>query len=1029
MTNLDPSQNNQNNNSPFYHITPNHLTEWCKSSVDNELTALNIRSLEGLDPLEYLLSHLTHKERRNDGRVRNQWFRCYAHTSEGGWWCSGIDILTGEDSEWGQFKPNCPRSYEEKPKGFDPTAKGKIKTIKYEAPPKTPTEAFFLKVPRPIWKRIAERYKVALPENIIIDKQGRAIGFWAWILDHPEIPITITEGAKKAGALLTAGYCGIALPGVNNGYRQPKNELKQPVGSPYLIPQMKTIAQKDREINFCFDHDTKPQTIKNVSSAICKTGYLFEKQGCQVKVITWNLPEKGVDDLITAHGVDCFHQCYKKRITLENFKLSSDLNLNKYNPVKVNLNYLTEEIKQSEEEKEKGQPPKYEMLVVPPEDANVIGLKSAKNTAKTTWLIQIVEKAIYNGQRVIVLTHREQLSQTLARIFGLDYRTEVITSETGGALGYALVIDSLHPNASPPFNPNEWSNAVVIIDEVEQTLWHMLDSNTCKYQRVKIIESFRQLLQTVLATGGKVYVADADLSPISLDYIKDLVGFPIKPWIVENTFLPNKGNSTATIYTGNDPSEMLASMYSKIESEEKVLLQVSAQKAKSQYGTINLESSLKKTFPNHRILRIDSESVANPLHPAYGCISEINKVVSNYDIVITSPVLETGVSIDIKGHFDSVWAIAQGVQTVDAVCQTIERLRDHVPRHLWIKTTAKGNRVGNGSTSIKKMLATTHKLARANMSLLQQADIDEFADFNSNFCQASSITWAKRACVVNMGKNNYRQAIVDKLELEGYDIQWFKQSNQMNGFDAGVVKEHIKETKINNYNHHCEDVAATNAPSSSELEELNKKRAKTSDERLKERKGNLEKRYGVEVDAELVKKDDKGWYSQLLLHFYLTIANQYLPQRDSKALRKLDEQRDNKGFAPDINKSLLGAKIKVLKILHMEQFFDPTQEFTNDSLASWWEMVQLCRNDIQAVLGVGIGDENSDTPIAAAQRILKKMGLKLDYVGQLRQKGERDSSGVGHRRVRIYRGCNLNLDNRDAVFACWLELQQQSSGT
>lgn len=1000
--------NSQNKNSQFPYIAPNHTTEWIASKVDPEITKLNLISLSEYAPYDYITYALPRSERRNDGRLRDKYLKRYAHTEFGGWWCSGIDILTGEDSEWGQFKPDYPYQYREKPKGFDPLAKGKLKTIKYEAPLKVPTEAIFLKVPLHIWQKIAARYQVALPENITIDEQGQAIGFWAWVLANPQISIIITEGAKKAGALLTAGYCGVALPGINNGYRQPKNESGESVGSPYLIPQLVAIASVGREINFCFDNDTKPKTVKNVRTAISKTGHLFQNYGCQVKVITWNYIEKGVDDLIAERGVDCFHQLYKQRVTLAKFKLANLLDLSPYNPLKVHVPYL-------------------EANLVPPEKANLIGLKSAKNTGKSTWLNNIVEQAHNNNQRVILLTHREQLSRTSAKNFGLDYRTDLMTSELRGTLGYALVLDSLHPNANPPFNPNEWENAIVIIDEVEQALWHMLDSNTCKYQRVKIIESFRQLLQTVLATGGKVYVADADLSPISLDYIKDIVGFPIKPWIVENTFLPNQGKRTAHIYTGNDPSEMVANLYSDVESGQKVLLHASAQKMKSQWGTINLESSLKNTFPHHSILRIDSESVADPNHPAYGCINKINEIILNYDIVITSPVLETGVSIDIKGHFDSVWCIAQGVQTVDAVCQTVERLRDHVPRHLWIKATAKGNRVGNGSTSVKGLLSTSHKLAKANMSLLQQADIDEFAEFNPNFSPKSLLTWAKRACVVNMGKNDYRQEIIDKLEREGYNIQWFKQSNELNGFDADVVSEQIRETKTNNYNHHCEDVSAIEAPSKEELEELNNKRAKTKTERLKERKGNLQQRYGVEVDADLVKKDDKGWYPQLLLHYYLTVGNKYLPQRDSKALRKLDKEVEHKGFAPDINKSLLGAKIKTFQILKIEQFFDSTKEFTNDSLAEWFAMVLLLRHDIQTVLGVGIHPEN-DTPIAAAQRLLKQMGLKLDYIGQLRQKGERDSSGVGHRRVRIYRGCHLNTDNRNAVFAHWLEREQDNSG-
>ncbi|MFS0518739.1 DUF3854 domain-containing protein [Nostoc sp. UIC 10607] len=38
------------------------------------------------------------------------------------------------------------------------------------------------------------------------------------------VPVTIVEGVKKAGALLTPGYAAIAIPGVNAGYRTPQDE-------------------------------------------------------------------------------------------------------------------------------------------------------------------------------------------------------------------------------------------------------------------------------------------------------------------------------------------------------------------------------------------------------------------------------------------------------------------------------------------------------------------------------------------------------------------------------------------------------------------------------------------------------------------------------------------------------------------------------------------------------------------------------------------------------------------------------------
>ena len=171
----------------------------------------------------------------------------------------------------------------------------------------------------PIWKAIAKRCDVELPENILVTDDGRAFGFWAWVIENPKIPIIITEGAKKAGSLLTAGHAAIALPGIYNGYRQVKDDYGNKIGFPCLIPQLEVFAIEGRKIIFCFDNDVKPKTIKNVRTAIAKTGRLFAKAGCRVSVITWNYPEKGVDDLIVARGKNCFDELYKARLPLSKF--------------------------------------------------------------------------------------------------------------------------------------------------------------------------------------------------------------------------------------------------------------------------------------------------------------------------------------------------------------------------------------------------------------------------------------------------------------------------------------------------------------------------------------------------------------------------------------------------------------------------------------------------------------------------------------------------------------------------------------
>ena len=360
---------------------------------------------------------------------------------------------------------------------------------------------------------------------------------------------------------------------------------------------------------------------------------------------------------------------------------------------------------------------------------------------------------------------------------------------------------------------------------------------------------------------------------------------------------------------------------------------------------------MKKQFPTARILRLDSESVAEPNHPAMGCMGNLNAIIAQYDIVICSPIVETGVSIDVEKHFDSVWCIAYGLQTVDAVCQTTERLRDNVTRHIWVKATAKNNRIGNGSTSVKSLLYSEHKITRANITLLQQADIDEFDELNVNHSNESLLTWGKRGCVVNDGKNNYRESVLNKLRESGYSVTHFTEEDKTS---ETLVNESLNQTRQSNYQTYKEDVSDVEKPTPEKLEELKHKRTKTKTERLQERKGKLSVRYGVEVTPELVEKDDKGWYNKLTLHYYLTIGNKYLAQRDKQSLETLTASSKGFAFKPDVNKKTLSAKVKALEVLDIKQFLNPFAFFTAKSLEGWLEKMIQYRYEILMLLGVTI---------------------------------------------------------------------------
>jgi hypothetical protein len=965
----------------------NYLQEWQQSCVDEQLIRLNVTGLAGESPSEHLLYADT-LPRRNDGRVSNAILDRYNHVEAGGWWCSGIDLLTGELDLWGCFKPDSPRIHPEK---------GKI--IKYEHPPQATTGLFALRVPLTLWERIAERSGVAIAEAQI-DPEQPDLGFWQWLMNHPQVPLCITEGAKKAGALLSAGYAAIALPGVHNGYRTPKNETGKRIGHSHLIPPLKKLAQPQREIYIAFDQDSKPKAVESVNSAIKRLGYLFQKADCKVKIITWdNQFGKGVDDFIAEKGQEFFTEAYQTALPFDIWKAQGLSQLTYPADLEIHARYL----------------PNLEIA----ENAQLVGIKSAKGTGKTQFIQTLVAQALAKHQPVLVIGHRVRLVEELCLRFGLPYITEVREHPLGQVLGYGLCVDSLHPNSQAKFNSEQWSESLVIIDEVEQVLWHTLNSDTCRHQRVSILKSLKSLLQNVLSGGGRVVVADADLSDISLNYLMALAGIPVNPFIIQNQWKPQEKEAwTVYHYPENDPKRLVKNLVKHIEEGGKPFVCLSAQKISSSWGTLNLESYLKNQFPDTKILRIDAESLVEPSHAAYGCMGNLDQVLSNYDVVLASPSIETGVSIDLKDHFTSVWCIAQGIQTATSVCQALGRIRANIPRHIWVAGYS-FNQVGNGSTSIASLLTSGHRLTELNIRLLQKSDLENLDDLDTGFQAESLLCWAKMAVRVNASMLHYRDSVLALLQQDNHHLELkipkaplkTVAENQVSLAAQNQLTDAIQEAREQNYQAECQAIALSPKLSDQKYQKLKKRLVKNVQERRTLRKHELKQRYGIEITSELVVLDDQGWYQKLRLHYFLTVGRNYLADRDTKFAKNLIEQGHGSLFLPDFNGSQLGAIIGTMEILGIPVLLvDAQRELCpqDDDLLALAQIAIQNRADIKTVVGIGIAHNAS--PIMIIRRFLDLVGYDLQVL---------KSKKIGKKQVRIYQ-IIVPTDGREAVFQQWL---------
>jgi hypothetical protein len=975
----------------FQRVNDHHFQEWRSSAVHPDIIRLNVESLQGREAIERLTENAIEAIGKDQKTPHSYQYATspvakildrYSDMSSEGWWCSGINVLIGQPSLWGCFKSDRPR-----------ISKEKGKPLKYEHPAKCSTEIFALRASYRIGLKIAE--KQGLKDDYLarlgiesLEKEDQ--GFWQWVIEHPSINLLITEGAKKAGSLLTAGYAAIALPGIYSGYRQQKDDYGKAIGLPVLIPQLLPFCGEGREIVFCFDQDSKPKTIENVRKAIEKTGKLLGYKGCKVSVALWSSDHKGIDDFIAATGEDALDQVFSERISLDHFKIE---NFSKIKAdLTINERYITKSLEV-------------------PESAKIIGIKAPKGSGKTEWIAAKITPALAKGDRVLVLTHRVQLGLELSRRFGVNYRSELASSEDGSLLGYVLCIDSLHGKANPRFNPNDWENTTIIIDECEQVFWHLLNSPTCEQYRVKIIDCLRELLRTAIATGGKIYLADADLRSNAIRYVQSLIGYPVETFILDNTYKsPLKRN--LYLFEGNDPSSLIQELEIAIYSGQKAIVHTDGQKHKSSYGTRNLEYYLKKKYPNLKILRIDSESVSDRTHPAYGCMGNINQILPDYDLVICSPVIETGISININ-HFDAVFAISHGVQSVDGFAQALARVRSDVPRYIWVSEYSP-NRIGNGSTDLNQLLSGEHFKARNTIKTLLSVGLKEVSDFSfleDDQKYSPSLTlWGKNAIKINLEGKNYRETLMRKLDGEGYNITPIALGDKES---IKALKDEIKEAKNENYSEHKQSVLDADSLSNSEYNSLKDKKEFSEGQRNQLKRAEIERIYKINLTDELITKHDDRWYPKIRLHYFLTVGNNFLADRDKKKLDDSLKHGEGKIFKPDFNKKALSEKIDLLKLLNVEQFFDPEKEFTSTDLADWLERLKFpaYMSQIKSILGCSL--LMGDTPISFAQRLLSRLGLKLSFVSH-----RRFPDGSRH---RVYRGCDPLTDGRGEVFDRWLE--------
>jgi len=670
--------------------------------------------------------------------------------------------------------------------------KGKVR--KYENPSGRGQVGGFACVDLQTWQKVSDRYSVSMP-NDLPDRHWYGKEFWDWVIAY-NLPVFVTEGMKKALSLLSLGYVSIALSGITMGRQTLANS------SVKLQEYLEIFATPGREIYFCFDAETKPKTKFDVYLAQVRTGKLFEDRGCNVKIVRLPLlsgtDKTGVDDLIVASGPIALESSIELSLPLTSyqwqFRNKSRLT---YRPT-IRLNA-----------------PELNLTDLP--DTGLIFIASPKATGKT----KAIGAAISNDRKVVMLTHLICLGRNLAKRCGVTWRGDLDSAKGFGYIdrnGGAANVDriGLCVHSLLAINPRDYEGCTLVLDEVDQLLKTLLTNKLCNKsgKRAALLARFHELVMV----AGRVIAASADVSNAEIDYLKELRGGEV--CLIVNDYLA-EGYAVNSIKSTTDKAS-IALLIEDIRAGHKVMVCTDSKGKAMSIAKIlhNLELGL-------RVLTITSETSGGKIEADF--IENINVRVTDYDVLIASPSLATGVSIETE-HFTKVYGLYEGVLTDSDICQALARVRHPVERVVWCKP--KGNNFSSISRSDSPVsIANTLKVTRTTeISLIRTSlrpDLIPFVDtgysWENNphldlFCQLEA---RQNQAMWNLADN-----LIERLKHEGHAVKIID-ADEIDSTGLGEIIKQVKQAiKIDR----AEALAHAEILTGKALTDLDRKQFKTPEE-------------------------------------------------------------------------------------------------------------------------------------------------------------------------------------------------------
>ncbi|MBD2429408.1 plasmid replication protein, CyRepA1 family, partial [Phormidium sp. FACHB-1136] len=377
------------------------------------------------------------------------------------------------------------------------------------------------------------------------------------------------------------------------------------------------------------------------------------------------------------------------------------------------------------------------------------------------------------------------------------------------------------------------------------------------------------------------------------------------------------------------------------------------------------------------VLLLNSDTSSGELEKAV--IMDPNTTITDYPIVIATPSMGTGVSIEVN-HFDQVYGLFWGASSTDAdMSQALARVRQPIPRIVWCAKYGRNfSKVGRDTNPLRlKKLLQDKANANAQMTAASLgALIGNITDYD--WLNPHVHLWATLEAQRNRSMLSLRSALKVRLIHEGHPLTIERLDTHQE------AKQQMAEARLQIKAAEARATASAVNLTAPQVKALEMAEHLDPDERLALDKWHLAEFYAIPLDAvttDLVLLDNHGRYRGQLLELEAFL---YPDTASAAVVRSVERQAQHHlGLCPwDISTAELRRQVRVH--LGLDRWVNNPDEWLSDddALAQFATQALALAPQVKAALNVSIKPEMRPQQILG--QLLDQMGLTT-LSRQLRQ--------------------------------------------